>query len=600
MYLVDNDIRENIELFYRPVEMPGGWYFDHARTLRLIDLYHNSRFETGEFDEQGLKKYFHNIVKPACDVAEKMIDLDTRDVLLFSTNDSDEELRLYVMRQDLRDWMKRNGFAGTINELGAQFPKYGHIVTKRTKDGTETSPIHNLRMNPASGLLGESEFVYELIDMTRRDIRGMGAWYQDQVDRLFARCGDKNFVVYECHHQNDEPYGKPWVRTIRADLLRLKGDRNTGTNRSVKAMGDQRFDDFMPSVILYEDEVKELPYDEEKWVDVPGRWLGMGFVEDLFDPQMSRNEVTNLERRGLQWSSTKIVQSTEDVPQQNILSDVVDGQILRVRTPLTVLDFSERNLPAYREAKQDVDESVQKRTHSFDIATGANLPSNTPLGLGRIQAGMVLSYFDKKREKLGELLKRIITLDVLPTFKGERAAKHVVKFLGSEEGMDRLYSEAAKTFTRKKVIDQFLADGVAPRPGTYAEMRTKAIDDLKKRKELLIDVIDGYYDNAGEYVEVNVTGEQRDLTTLGQSLFTTLTAIAANPNIILDPRLRAVFTKMLEVSGISLDEIGILERKMAEAQPAPEMMAQLATGRPAQQQPQPAAAGSPMMSATLG
>ena len=606
----DKEIRQNLELFYTPVEMPGGYMFDHVQTLRRVDLYYNSQFENGPTDDQGFDKFFFNLVKPACDIGEKFVDLDSKDFVLYSDNDSDEELRLFIMRQDFRQWMKNSDFGSALNEMGANFPKYGHIVTKSVEEGVINTPVHNLRMDTAAPNLKKSPFVYELLDLTRRDLRGMKGWYQDQVDILFAR-GDKRqtYGAYECYHQNENPYGKEWARTIRADLLHLKN--GNGMNKSIEAMTKRGQDEFVPSVILYEDEVKKLPYDETKWLNVPGRWLGMGFVEDLFDEQMARNEVTNIERRKLHLSSLVLLQSTSDVPQSNLLTDVDNGQILRVRDPLTVLSFEERNLPAFREAKQDIDSHVEKRTFSFDIATGGNLPAGTPLGVSRIQAGMVLNYFDKKRENMALLLKRVILNDILPSFKKESALKHAVRFLGSEAGIERLYSEVAKSLVRERILDNLFKRGTVPAPGEAQKVENQALEDIKKNRKLLVRIIEGYYEDANEYVDVMSTGEQRDFAALGQTLFNALTAVASNPNIILDDRLRPIFFKMLEIAGVSSDELGLLEQKVQNAPAPPQAQPQMqppqqngAAPRPGQQPAgrgpaMPTAPGSPMMSAML-
>jgi len=58
-----NNFIQNIADFYKPIEMPGNYYFDHADTIKTVDLYYNSKFKSGNVDRSGFRKYFFNIIK---------------------------------------------------------------------------------------------------------------------------------------------------------------------------------------------------------------------------------------------------------------------------------------------------------------------------------------------------------------------------------------------------------------------------------------------------------------------------------------------------------------------------------------------------------
>lgn len=61
----DVKARENIAIYYDGITMPGGYAHNLPETIKGIDLYYNSKFETGQFDNLGYRKFFFNIVKPA-------------------------------------------------------------------------------------------------------------------------------------------------------------------------------------------------------------------------------------------------------------------------------------------------------------------------------------------------------------------------------------------------------------------------------------------------------------------------------------------------------------------------------------------------------
>src|SRR3990167_5402242 len=117
-------IYNNLSCFYNDVRMPGDYVFNHVNTLKKIELSYNSKFEKGDKDSRGFKKYFYNINKPACDIATKFVDLDTKDIILRHEL-PDQEWKVWVMMHDLKGWLKKNKFGRLLNDLVFEYPKYG-------------------------------------------------------------------------------------------------------------------------------------------------------------------------------------------------------------------------------------------------------------------------------------------------------------------------------------------------------------------------------------------------------------------------------------------------------------------------------------------
>ena len=89
--------------------MPGGYSHNIPETLKLIDLYYNSQFKTGKYDDLGFRKFFFNVVKPACDIATKFVDLDTKDIIL--TPESDQsEFKVWFLQKKLKQYLKNENF----------------------------------------------------------------------------------------------------------------------------------------------------------------------------------------------------------------------------------------------------------------------------------------------------------------------------------------------------------------------------------------------------------------------------------------------------------------------------------------------------------
>ena len=93
--------RNNISLFYQSIDMPGGYKFDTAETIKKSLAYYDGEFLKGKKDKLGVKKNFFNITKSTCDVATKFIDLDTKDIMFLSTGGSWEWV--WLIQKDFKN-----------------------------------------------------------------------------------------------------------------------------------------------------------------------------------------------------------------------------------------------------------------------------------------------------------------------------------------------------------------------------------------------------------------------------------------------------------------------------------------------------------------
>lgn len=575
-----NKTRKNIEMYHGSVAMPGGWDFSITDTLQQVDAYYNGKFLDGDVDEKGLKRYFYNIIKPACDIASKFIDLDTKNVLLYSKpGTTGGDFKVWVMQRGLLQWMKENEFGVLINKIKNLLPKYGHIVLKRGNDNVwDRVNIQNLRMNPSVSLLKESHFVYEIHDMTPRQIRQM-PWDKEAVEELLQDNEEPSLQIWECYDMSMDPGENQWTRTFQANLFSArKGD---GLVRASEAnIGE--YDDFVPGVILHTDSMDELPYREHKFEEVEGRWLGMGWSEYLLDNQMRQNEISNSKARNMMLSSIQLFKTNDDAIGRNVLTDLDNGDIIQTDGDITQVDMRTRAMPEYNVEEQRWDLNTERKTFSFDITRGESLPSGTPLGVARLSAGMVETFYGGKREELGLFLKKFIVDDVLPSFKKDKRKEHVLKFFTSDSDIQKLRSAIVEHQMRKAIMDYAAKSGTLPSPLAVDLEKMRLEGSLKKRKDVELKIPKGFYDDAEASVDVTIVGEEIDVSSRMQSMTVALQTLSGNPNIVKDPATRTAFFKMLELAGMSAADLGLME-EAAEASQS-DLMAMLA----GQAQPQPA------------
>lgn len=569
-YAIENTeqtARKNIESFYDSFDMPGGYSFNHVERLQTIDLYYNSQFKTGNIDELGLRKFFFNIVKPASDIATKFIDLDTKDIIL-NPDKPEDELRVWIMQKKLKQYLKEAEFGLVLNDIAFNLPKYGRVVLKKDfKRRWNLVNIQNLRFNPSVKCLEDSEFVYELIAMSRSEIR-KAKWNEDAIKELFGRGYDQSFHIYECYDKTE----KGWVRTIRGDLFSsVKAEE---INRTVESEINEQ-NDYYGSITLFTETVKKLPYrDDFIWEKVPGRWLGYGFVEYLEENQIATNEAENLERKGLAISSLQLLQSSdENIAGQNVLANARNGDIIKVDSPLTKVDLAERNLAAYNSTRANWNGNTERKTFTSDITTGASLPSRTPLGVANLQASLASSYFELKRENYGLALKKLIEKDIIPDFEKDTDEEHTLTFFGSDEDLEKLDKLFTKRIMDDAILDYASKHGYFPSREEKDRVRAVVESKLRGNKNRYVGVMRSAYRNAKYIVDVNITGESIDNGARSQLIQLAMQMMGTNPALIQNPLTRRAFFAFLSLGGVNPIELGLNDIPvMSEQQMQGQMM----------------------------
>lgn len=545
--MTDNYHRKLIAGCYDDVEMPGGWFFNQIDELKTTDLYYNSKYKTGQYDPQGFRKFFYNIVKPTCDIATKYIDLDTRDIILTAEHPNDE-LRVFLMQRRLRQWLKDSDFGILLNEITQNLPIYGHIVIKKSKDGWKLVPLQNLRNNPAAKGIVTDSFA-ELYTLSMDEMNDLG-WDTTELSKL-PDMGD--YIVYDCFNKK----GTKWHREVKAELWTRVN--NGALTRSVESEINYQGTDFMGSLTLFEEDLDNHDYRELKWEDVPGRALGRGFVEYLKDNQIARNEAENLERRSLAVHSTPLWQSRdEELTGKNTIVNYKPGQIIKANSELTPVATEARNLPQFQETRQNWDQNTERKTFTSDITTGSSLPSRTPLGVANLQAQLASSFFERKREEIGLFLKRLLFDDQIPSFADDTVKEHVMVFSCTDEESDYLDDAITEAMVGEKIIDYVESTGWHPSKEQKELLRLQVKDKLKGKKNRFLRIPDSFWKNAKYMVDINITGESMDVSVKSQILQLALQILGTNPMVTQNPATRQIFFKFLSLGGINPAEVGLM------------------------------------------
>lgn len=559
---------KKIQQFYEDVQMPGGWTHNLADRLKTNELYYLGKFKTGPYDNRGFRKFFLNVIHVACDIARKFMDLDTRDVRLVPERDGDE-WTVWLMTRQLKLWMKLKGFARFLNELPDDFLKHGHVVVKAVNGTTKIVPILNLRVEPRRKWLREMNCFYEVHEWSREQVEEIAT--SAALAELDARLGTSmyTYIVYEKY----EKKGKKWAREYLADCFSYN-DKG-GIQRAVEAQINETRE-YLPPVVLKADELLKLPYYEEKFEHVPGRWLGYGLVEYLEDNQIAINETDYLERKALHYKALQLwVTADDQLGGQNALVNAENGDFITSQSPVTPLGKDNSDISAFNNTRNVWKDNTDQKAFTSEFVSNGTLPSRTPIGVVNVQAQFATAFFSLKQEVLGILVKQLLEEVIIPEFLKDTQKKHSQVFMGSDEEIGYVHNAITRSMLNKMIAKHVAKTGYAPTQIVTDDFRLQIQKQLKETTELYIEIPESEYENSKYSVDVVITDENVDIGAKTQVLSTALQIKNANPAIDQDPMGKAILMKFLSLGGFSPVDFELMNANKANA---PQMAAPMEAG----------------------
>lgn len=510
-----------------PTEITEGYRFDMADTINLIELYHASKFRTGDRDSQGNKKYFFNITNPQCGNATKNIDIDRSEINIKAERKKDR-IKAMLYNDRLKWWMKEKNIGTLLNKISEQLPVYGSIVLKKIGDEIINIPMSKILMEPSVSNKENnhninSVFVIEKHIMSASEIDGMKGWDKEATKLVTDRMRKDNentLLVYEMHTETP--------------------DDNNNFHLTVS------FIDKDGNVFFQKAEDK-MPYKKLDLFKIEGRALGLGITEILFDLQIRRNEMGNQKADSMRTTSKTLFQTADDNVDGNMITDLLNGDIINSKQPITQIDTTERNLGAFAQEENNIKQDTRDLTSAQEILTGESLPSRTPFRLGVLQLQQASKLFEFIKENNGIFLQEVFEEWVLPRFERDIDKDFVFEIYNNktlraivETDVNRRLNEAIK-----KIV---LATGAYPTKEEVETVKAALMADADKPQ--FVEIIKGYFKNFKKTLFIDVTGEQHNTAQEVETMTNMMQLLAQNPQIMQDPQLRDFLLAIAEKTGI--------------------------------------------------
>ncbi len=599
--------KENDDFYHQYISIVPGYSFNQYETLKRIHLYLNSKFEGGG-SYMGREKLFFNVVVPACEVAAKMLNVDTKDIRLIP-QDAKSYFSSYLLEKELKQWLKTSKLANVLNKIAEEGPRYGSVVLEKVKGGAKVVDLRKLVLDPTVENIKDSRFVTTIHYMTPSELEATG-W--DNVDIAISRFGSTEQSSYEdgsgtMNQLVSTPYVKVMKRYGEVPQWWIDEKKNPGTkegDRLVKALyivcgvdsrlkNEKGEDVGEGGIILFKSRwYKEWPFKDFHFTKVLGRWLGLGIVESLFDTQVRLNELKNQKRISMEISTIHLFQTPDKQIVRNVLSDLESGDVLMSPNGIEPIANEERNLSAFDGEEASYIQQSQRLSFAYPAMVGdTGMASTTATAtINAQQQGS--STFGFKKENYTNMLRDFFNDLVLPELIKDLTAEHIMRFTGSSQELQKL-DEAASELHANDFIKSRILAGQDVLPEEVDFEKERAIKEYRKLGDnRFIRIKEKFYDDATFEFDFNIGNEQINPQTIASNTQALLAAY--NPQAMSDPIYKLFYFKYGSALGISQGEIELADQQRGEmVDQNPEAMG---LESPMQQSQMKAAKGAPVTS----
>lgn len=525
----------------------GGYWFSQKDLLESIDLASASKFKKGPKDNEGQTKAYINIVNFYRDVAKMKININVANYI-FEPLDLDYTWPVFNMSRKFQVWAAEESYDDQIDEYGHDLPTYGTTVSKKLKDCTERVPLRTLRVTQSAKSLKHAAmnggYVILEDDKHYNEMKKYPKW------NLTGLAKNKSFETFEYYTLVPESFITDDAWKDHGGVIEDLSDQEEMVPVQMVLIPDEKDKDkrYSKGKIVWMEKVTDdsFPLEECHMEKVDGRWIGRGEIEKQLENQIARNLGAHLRRRGMLWSVKKIYQSSDDEVQKNLIMEVADGEVIKIKQngQIEPVNTSTQHLGDFQGDENMWKENSQQIAFAFNIATGENMPSGTSFSLGVVLERAVSDHFTMIRNTYSNFLKRCFFDQLLDIFRDEYSDAHTQQIPLGASNIDNLRESIITWHVNERLFDR-----VAKRQGVNLDqIRQEVIDEMVKTPYLFVQIPENYYENAYAYMKLNI---DEDIGPDVQTLTSLYQAMSAKGDPRADQVLKMIFAKQ----GKSLDQI---------------------------------------------
>ena len=442
----------------------------------------NSKYIDEEYPD-GTTKLFFNIARIMSHTIFKNTDMDVKDIKLHPLTDYTMKIAP-LLRPCIHAYLKLEDFGEDMNYYRQELIDMGHIMVKEV-DG-ESIPVNLLNIiRPPHILDLQKGGLIEKINYTWDDILAHKKDWEDsweEIEELKAKMDitqTVNFTVYEwwtidkfkIGRKNKETRG--CIKFLNRESTRPEEEENTSewqpsielerfaTPYSMKIRNKNKVKRLQELGFIEKgkDEMPIYPYEEQRFLTIPGRALGLGIYELTKGMGEYYNENINEKRRYDQLAHKGILvhkQSStgeQKTLTQEFLSNLDTGAILQVENDE---DLSRLNMGSlvndFLGSGDKIFELARQITGVTAQGTGEEIPAATTATVGMINQQTAKSTYDIVNEQQDLFLRRLFQKFKIKSMLKDLTAKEFVEITGDPKDLIEMEAEYAQQYAYQAVL----------------------------------------------------------------------------------------------------------------------------------------------------
>lgn len=554
------------ESFTEPVEIIDGLFHNPQIIIKTVEYYTNSRYMSQK--EKDKWQPFYNIINYRVNVATRATDFDTKDIKIFTENPK-HYIKSMIFEKEVKKWMRKTNLAKTINDFSYTRAKYGGVIVKKVKKNGEVyleiPEWKNMLFDPTdlkNGVKIEKHYLTPVQLESKSKVWNKYDENKDTIEKILTKMHGKNYSSSD----------RVCVWEIEGEFPGEYIDESEGYSLQKHFVLTDH--DENPKAVLHSEKLKESNYKYLSWLESAGRALGIGIAEDGFEAQIATNDAILKWNDIMEIASRPFIVSDSDILQNNIVDDMVFGDVVRVEkgSQTNLINLTPPSLGELRNAVQQWDEQYSRTTSTFEAITGETMPSGTPFRSVAVQNQEAQSMFLYRREEADIFWREVFTDWILPHIKSKITREHI---LSSDYTTDELMI-IDEAFAISQANDKVIKQALKGKPMTQEEYD----QEITLQKELLqktgdkrfVEIPDDYFKDAEFDVDILITGEQINKATTFESISNILAVVGSNPNILQDPVMKKLLSKVVELSGVGISSAEIMNSKAPQVQEAQQLV----------------------------
>jgi len=594
IYSIAQDAATNYRNDSSRMDVVEGLSFHMYEMVREAEYLTSGHYITGDFDENGDLKPFHDIITRLLENQRSAEEVDLADLEIVS-DDPDFYTRAMLVSKFHDDWAMEKNLGKFLNEAIETRGKYGGLLVKVVEgdddldlEVVDWNSFNGDPMDLRSGLKVINHFYTpsQLIEIAKES-----GWDMEKVTEaieLYAKA-----ELSEDYQEQKETQGNYiLVREVTGDmeeyLINPGADEHSYVQQIHYVAGTEIKDDEGESrgLTLFSAELDQspyyfLPYKKRSSND---RMLGIGIVERAKHAQVQTNRAAQQYKRAMDFASTHVLQSaTKNLKGKNVLTQMKNGTILQhdEGKPITGVDMSPDALAHLDRYMQGWQMQVDKATGTTAIGTGQGeqLPADMTYRLGMVLNQNAQSSFDLRREEFDIFMNEIYTERLIPYFIKQIKKEKTLKLKFNPEELKKLDEDVENYKADRQILDNYfngVYDNLPPMMKFVAmgEDKTAFMEGLdlqlkrQKNRRAITDFPKNYWQDVADKLYVSITNERKRRGVVAERIQNAmLQYLQYKPQLDADPEARQMFDAMLVAS--NLEPIDWTNTAPAQQQGAP-------------------------------